>query len=239
MSNVARTQGHLDFNDAKSIQESWKKEVVLKPFDVLPRLLSGGSYGNNAQYNLNDKIGLYFNDMDLTPLMMHENYRATRPSKLNGVPSSQQKLRNLELLDIAANSISESDLVNNAIRSGEQQWSLLPFHAVTSCIIPGSAICGQVTSRINFASWLGQNSKANKYNRILQELQYHSSTKTMTNNQELRLTYLPFLTQILSKPLVEHKNDGIDDVLKILDEYYFTKEDWDNIMEFGVGPRDW
>ncbi|GMF07388.1 unnamed protein product [Ambrosiozyma monospora] len=87
MSNVARTQGHLDFNDAKSIQESWKKEVVLKPFDVLPRLLSGGSYGNNAQYNLNDKIGLYFNDMDLTPLMMHENYRATRPSKLNGVPS--------------------------------------------------------------------------------------------------------------------------------------------------------
>ncbi|ODV86724.1 hypothetical protein CANARDRAFT_185793, partial [[Candida] arabinofermentans NRRL YB-2248] len=235
MSTVSRTQKSLDYSDTKNIEKSWQKEVILKPFDITGKLLSGALYGSNPSYNLNEKINLYFNDMDFTPLMIHENYRSVRPSRLNGVPQQRQNLAHLELLQKASDSISESDLVGQMIRGGEQHWSLAPFHAVSSSILPCSYIAGGMTGRTMFSSWLGQNSKKNKYDRILQELQYHSSTKTMTNNQELRLAYIPYFIKMLTKPIIEHGADGIEEVLKLMDEYYFTKEDWDNMMEFGVG----
>ncbi|VEU23037.1 DEKNAAC104093 [Brettanomyces naardenensis] len=237
MSTVSLTQKTLDFDNSDQIQQSWKKEVALKPFDVVGRLLGSGSYGDNPMYNLNEKLNLYFNDIDLVPLMIHENYRTTQPNAAFKYPSNQQNLAQLQQLSLAADSISESDLVNQNIRSGEQQWSLLPFYGVMSTIIPGSYVCGRITGRIMFTSWLGQNSKGMKYQRVVQQLQYHSSTKTHTNNQELRLTYVPYLKDVLTKPLIEQGSSGIDEVLSVLDDYYLTKEDWDNIMEMGVGNR--
>ncbi|KAG7726831.1 hypothetical protein KL933_003114 [Ogataea haglerorum] len=237
MSTVARTQKTLNYENSEQISKTWQKEVILKPFDIVGKLLSGASYGSHARYNLSEKINLYFNDMDFTPLMIHENYRTTTPSKLNGFPANKRNLRHLELLEEASNSISESDLVNQLIRGGEQQWSLAPFHAVLSSVLPGSKVAGGMHGRIMFTSWLGQNSKKMKYDRILQDLQYHSSTKTMTNTQELRLTYIPFLINMLSDPLIKNGASGIDQVLELMDEYYLTKEDWDNLMEFGVGPK--
>ncbi|QPG74296.1 hypothetical protein FOA43_001622 [Brettanomyces nanus] len=237
MSTVARTQKTLNFQDASQIDKSWKKEVALKPFDVVGRLLSSGSYGDRAMYNINEKINLYFSDMDMIPLMMHENYRSTQPAELFNHPPGKQNLVHLKLLAEASNSISESDLINKLIRGGDQQWSLLPFYGVASTIIPGSKICGRVTSRVMFTSWLGQNSKSMKYKRVVQQLQYHSSTKTHTNNQELRLSYLPYLKEMLTTPLIEKGADGIGETLQLLDQYYLTREDWDSIMEMGVGRQ--
>lgn len=237
LSTVSRTQTKLDYSQVGDIKHTWQKQVSLKPFEIIGRLLQGSIFSPLSTVTLNDKINLFFNDFDFTPLMVHENYRTTRPSRINENPSTRQdeNLSHLELLSKAADSISLSDLVSVPIRNGEQQWSLLPFYGVMSSVLPCSYIAGSITGRINFSSWLGQNSKRLKYERLLQQLQYHSSLKTNTNNIELRISYMTFLIQRLIDPLLKKGTDGLDEVIELLDEYYFTKEDWDVIMEFGVG----
>lgn len=224
MSTVSRTQKSLNFDNLNNMQSSWEKEVSLKPFDVIGKFLSG------YQGSINEKISLYFNDMDIIPLMVHENYKMTRPNNVN----PNNKLSHLEQLSKASDLISESDLVNSKIRSGEQLWSLLPFHAILSTIYPSFEIQGQISNRINFTSWLGQNSKRMKFERIVQNLQYHTCIKTKTNNLDLRLDYIPFLKNILINPLIEKGAEGIPEILKLMDEYYLTKEDFDNILELEV-----
>ncbi|OWB76314.1 DNA binding protein [[Candida] boidinii] len=237
LSTVSRTQTKLDYSQVGDIKDTWQKQVSLKPFEIIGRLLQGSIFSPLSTVTLNDKINLFFNDFDFTPLMVHENYRNTRPSRLNENSSARQdeNLAHLELLSKAADSISLSDLVSVPIRNGEQQWSLLPFYGVMSSVLPCSYIAGSITGRINFSSWLGQNSKRLKYERLLQQLQYHSSLKTNTNNIELRVSYMTFLIQRLIDPLLKKGSDGLDEVIELLDEYYFTKEDWDVIMDFGVG----
>lgn len=221
MSTVARTQSSLNFQNLNSVQDSWEKEVSLKPFDIIPRLLSVN------RLSVNEKIGLYFNDMDIIPLMIHENYKMTKPA---GVTN----LDHLERISRAADHISESDLINSAIRGSDQQWSLLPFHAVMSTVYPAMEIAGQVTGRINFTSWLGQNSKRMKFDRIVQNLQYHTCTKTHTNSEELRQVYIPYLRDMFLGELTKNGVEGIDFVLKALDSYYLTKDDFDSMIELAV-----
>ncbi|CAH6720583.1 replication factor C subunit 1 [[Candida] jaroonii] len=226
LSTVSKTQKTLGYEQSKDFSKAWAKQVVLKPFDITGKLLSGGIYVNPS-HSLNDKIDLYFNDIDFTPLMVQENYLAT-------VPRDKSR-SHLEAVAQAADDISLSDHVNSLIRSSEQQWSLLPFHAVMSSVKPGFTVGGQITQRINFAGWLGQNSKQLKYQRILQELQYHTRLKTSTDKKELRLEYIPTLSKRLSQPFLANDDLGIAPVIDIMDEYYLTKEDWDNILDFGVG----
>lgn len=222
MSTVARTQKSLNFDNLNDMQDSWEKEVSLKPFDIIAKLLSSN------KYSINEKIQLYFNDMDIIPLMIHENYRITRPNK------GGNKLQDLIQFEKAADLISQSDGVNSKIRSAEQQWSLLPLHAILSTVYPAYQIEGQITNRINFTSWLGQNSKRMKFERIVQNLQYHTCTKTKTNNIDLRLDYIPFIKDKLLNPLVTKGSEGIPELLEFMDEYYLTKEDFDNILELQV-----
>ncbi len=132
--------------------------------------------------------------------------------------------------------ISQGDLVERKIRSSEQLWGLLPLHAVLSSVRPASKVAGQMAGRINFTTWLGQNSKMGKYYRLLQELQYHTRLSTSANKFGFRMEYMPLLKKRLLNPLVNRGSDAISDVIQLLDDYYLTKEDWDIIMEFMVGP---
>lgn len=236
LSTVSRTQKSIGTSNSADLKKAWQKQVVLKPFDIVARLFSAQIFSPYSNVTLNDKLDLFFNDFDFTPLMVHENYRSVRPARL--AESGGKILDHLKLLEKAADSISQADIVNGKIRSGEQQWSLLPFFGVMSSILPASYMYGQQTGRINFTSWLGQNSKKLKYQRLLQELQYHTSLKTSTDNRELRLSYMPFLISKLSEPLIDRAETGIDEVIDIMDGYYLTREDWDSIMEFGIGPLD-
>ncbi|KAF6063531.1 Replication factor RFC1 C terminal domain family protein [Candida albicans] len=219
LSTVSKTQKQIGANSMKEVKESWQKQVVLKPFDIAGRLLNSGIW-SDPRSSLNDKLNLYFNDFDFSPLMIQENYLITNPR----LPGKQ-----IELVATAAEDISISDTVNSLIRSGEQQWSLLPFHGIMSTVKPSYEIAGQITGRLNFSSWLGQNSKQMKYQRMLQELQYHTRVRTSTTKQELRLDYLDALWQKIVKPLCDSGEDGFDEAIETMDEYYLTKEDFDNI----------
>ncbi|CCH63041.1 hypothetical protein TBLA_0J00410 [Henningerozyma blattae CBS 6284] len=228
LSTVSKTTKSINHENILTISKEWEKQIALKPFDITSKLLSGSIYTElgSKTFTLNDKMGLYFDDFDFTPLMIQENYLSTRPSVL---PRGQS---HLEAVANAANSISEGDLVERKIRSNEQLWSLLPLHAVMSSVRPSSMVAGQMAGRINFTTWLGQNSKMNKYLRILQELQYHTRLSTSSDKTSFRLEYMPLLRRRLLKPLLDNGSDGIDEIIELMDKYYLTKEDWDYIMEF-------
>lgn len=230
LSTVSKTQKSISHNESREFSKSWQKHTVLKPFDITGKLLNGQIYNPNANHSLNDKIDLYFNDIDFTPLMIQENYISTRPVNVKSTRD------HLERVAQAADDISQSDHINSLIRSSEQQWSLLPFHAVMSSVKPSLQVAGNITQRINFAGWLGQNSKTMKYQRLLQELQYHTRLRTSTDKTELRLEYLPLLVKKMTDPLIHKGESGIDEVMDIMDHYYLTKEDWDALIDFGVGP---
>ncbi|CAL9737303.1 replication factor C subunit 1 [Monosporozyma servazzii] len=232
LSTISKTTKSIGHENIQEISKAWEKNVALKPFDITHKMFDGHIYtsiGSNT-FTLNDKIALYFDDFDFTPLMIQENYIHCKPANL---PPGKSPL---EAIADAADSISQGDLVERKIRSSEQLWSLLPLHAVLSSVRPASKVAGHMSGRINFTGWLGQNSKTNKYFRLLQELQYHMRLSTSTDKLGLRLSYLPTLKDRMLLPLVKEGTAGVDEIIKFMDDYYLTKEDWDTVMEFMVGP---
>jgi len=229
LSTVSKTQKNIDSENSKDISQAWKKNIALKPFDIIPRLLSGSNYTQNTQVPLYKKMEYYFDDHAFVPLMLQENYLNSKPRNGN------TKLKHLELVANAAESISQGDIVDRKIHSADQQWSLMPLHAIMSTVRPASFVAGSLGGRVNFTGWLGQNSKAGKYYRLLTELQYRSRLRTSTDQTEFRLEYLPLLAKKLLDPLISKGADSIPDVIEILDHYYLSKSDWDFLMEFPIG----
>ncbi|SCV05769.1 LANO_0H14774g1_1 [Lachancea nothofagi CBS 11611] len=231
LSTISTTTKKIGHENAQKIAQAWEKNIALKPFDIAHKLFDGRIYSDigSKSFPLYKKMELYFDDFDFAPLMIQENYLQTRPSVLK--PGETH----LSAVADAAESISQGDLVERKIRSSEQQWSLLPFHAIMSSVRPASAVAGQMAGRINFTSWLGQNSKTGKFFRQLQELQYHTRLSTSTDKLGLRMDYMPTMKRRLLDPLVNDGGDGISEVIQTMDDYYLSKEDWDSIMEFMIG----
>lgn len=231
LSTVSKTQKVIGSEQANVASKAWKKQTILKPFDIAGRLLNGQIYLPSAKHTLNDKIDLYFNDIDFAPLMIQENYLKTQPM------NCKSAFDHLKRVSEAADDISNSDLVNSLIRSSEQQWSLLPFHAIMSSVKPSLEVAGHLTGRLNFSAWLGQNSSGMKFQRLLQGIQYHTRLRTSTSKTELRLDYLSVLIDKITKPMIKYGEEGISEVIDVMDHYYLTREDWDYILDFGVGPN--
>lgn len=228
MSMVSKTQKVIGHENLRAIAESWKKHVLLKPFEITSTLLGGPIFSASSKSTLNDKLDLYFSDIDFAPLMLQENYLTTLPPVLS-------KKEHLKCVAGAADAISQSDSINSLIRSSEQQWSLLPFHGILSTVAPAAKVNGRITGRINFSAWLGNNSKSMKNQRLLQELQYHARLRTSAGKSELRLDYVPAMNNALTRPLIDDGEAGIALVVDTMDHYYLTKEDWDSILGMSVG----
>jgi replication factor C subunit 1 len=77
--------------------------------------------------------------------------------------------------------------------------------------------------------------------------------KVSGDKSEIRQTYIPALFPHIVKPLSEtgavsefyhfdntaltHEQSAVDEVIDRMDGYYLSKEDWDTIVELGVGDR--
>jgi replication factor C subunit 1 len=155
--------------------------------------------------------------------MVQENYIKTK--------GGGNQLEELEALALAADSISEGEVVDRFIHGSQQQWSLLPVHGVFSCVRPTYFCRNGGQGRYDFAGWLGQNSKANKNLRLLGEIQVHSRLHTSSSLREFREVYVPALFPLLYLPLVHQGKDAIARTMRIMDHYYWTKDDWDHLGE--------
>lgn len=231
----------MDFEEGKDMSQAWQKHIILKPWDIVGKILGGGLFNPAAKSTLNDKTELYFNDHEFTPLMLQENYLGTNPQRSNKF-NGQAKLKNLHTLDLvskAADSISDGDLVDRMIHGSQQQWSLMPAHAIFSFVRPASFVYGSMAGhQTRFTSWLGNNSKLGKLSRFIKEIQGHMRLRVTADRHEIRQTYLPVLFDKLVKRLQVKGKDAVPDVIELMDSYYLTKDDWDAILELGVGDAD-
>ena len=160
LSTAKLDQDAMDFDSGKDMSKSWEKHVILKPWDIVSKILGGGLFAPSSTTTLNEKIELYFNDHEFSSLMLQENYLGTNPMLSNTYSGKEKNLKMLELTDSAAESISDGDLVDRMIHGSQQQWALMPTHAVFSFVRPASFVAGsQAGNQTRFTSWLGNNSK--------------------------------------------------------------------------------
>ncbi|USW48066.1 Putative BRCT domain, AAA+ ATPase domain, ATPase, AAA-type, core, replication factor C subunit 1 [Septoria linicola] len=231
----------MSFEDGKDMSKAWEKHTVLKPWDMVGKILGGGLFNEASRTTLNEKTELYFNDHEFAPLMLQENYLGTNPQRSNvfNAEPSKKRLAALELASKAADSISDGDLVDRMIHGSQQQWSLMPTHAVFSFVRPASFVYGSMAgSQTRFTAWLGNNSKTGKLSRFIKEIQGHMRLRVTADKNEIRQTYLPMLFEKLVKRLEAEGKEAVPDIIELMDSYYLTKEDWDAILELGVGKAD-
>lgn len=166
LSTAKLDQDAMDFDSGKEMSKSWEKHVILKPWDIVSKILGGGLFAPSSTTTLNEKIELYFNDHEFSSLMLQENYLGTNPILSNTYTGKEKNLKMLKLTDSAAESISDGDLVDRMIHGSQQQWALMPTHAIFSFVRPASFVAGsQAGSQTRFTSWLGNNSKLGMRNR--------------------------------------------------------------------------
>ena len=239
ISTAKLDQTAMDFDEGKAMSKAWEKHVVLKPWDICHKLLGGGMFHPSSKATLNDKIELYFNDHEFSFLMIQENYLSTKPILATSAGSQrEQRLKELQLADQAAESISDGDLVDRMIHGSQQQWSLMPTHAVFSAVRPASFMSGMMTGQTNFTSWLGNNSKTGKLSRYVKEIQSHMRLRSSGDRHEIRQQYLPVLWSQLIKRLEVDGKECVEEVIDLMDSYFLTRDDFDYIMELGLGPQD-
>jgi len=232
-------QTTMDFDQTKAMTKAWEKHVILKPWDICQKLIAGGMFSPASNATLNDKIELYFNDHEFSFLMIQENYLRSRPAALNGrnfANPREENLKYLELVDLAAESISDGDLVDCMIHGPQQHWSLMPTHAVFSTVRPASFIAGSLGGQTTFTTWLGNNSKYGKLSRFVREIHSHMRLRSSGDHNEIRQEYMPVLWQRLVKRLEVEGREAVDEVIELMDSYYLTRDDFDSIKELAVGP---
>jgi replication factor C subunit 1 len=239
ISTAKLDQEAMDFDKGKTMSKSWEKHVILKPWDITQKILGGGMFASSSKATLNEKIELYFNDHEFSPLMLQENYLGTNPMQSLSYSGKAKNLKNLELASLAADSISDGDLVDRMIHGSQQQWSLMPTHAVFSFVRPASYVAGSTAgNQTRFTSWLGRNSSTNKLSRMIKEIQAHMRLRSSGDRHEVRQQYVPLLWTDLVQKLQKEGKDAVPQVIELMDSYYLTKDDFDAIMELGVGPMD-
>lgn len=173
-------------------------------------------------------------DTDMTPFWTQHIY----PNVINQIDirGKSQQAHALWLMSQAADSFSDSDLVQQQIR-GAQNWGLLPLYGLTATAKVG-LLAGEHNARPvqpQFPTMLGQISKGNKRARILRELAMHTSAKFSGGANGLRMDYFSLLRQRLTQPLVQRQAAGVEEVIGLLDELNMSKDDYDTLTtEFGL-----
>ena len=92
-----------------------EKYTVMTPFDVTYKMLGPYLFSQTARETLGDKMELYFHDPSFVPLFIQENYLKTTPSRIKNADGPEKALKHLELMDKAARSLSDGDLVDSLI----------------------------------------------------------------------------------------------------------------------------
>jgi replication factor C subunit 1 len=239
ISTAKLDQEAMDFDSGKRMSKNWEKHVILKPWDITQKILGGGMFAASSKATLNEKIELYFNDHEFSPLMLQENYLGTNPAQALSYSGKEKNLKMLELASQAADSISDGDLVDRMIHGSQQQWSLMPTHAVFSFVRPASFVAGSTAgNQTRFTSWLGKNSSTNKLSRLVKEIQAHMRLRSSGDRHEIRQQYIPVLWTELVQKLQKEGKDAVPAVIELMDSYFLTRDDFDAIMELGVGPMD-
>ena len=218
---------NLDTDQMKKDAEKAKKDFKLGPWDVCRKVFTESELKN---MNIHDKSSLFFHDYSIAPLFVQENYPKVVPHIANG-----NRRKTLEQLAKTAHSLADGDLVERQLRSN-QAWSLLPTQAVFSSVLPGEYMCGHLAGQIEFPSWLGNNSRKNKFNRISQELQMHMRLKISGSKTDVSSDYSYSIRNKIIKPLIKKGSEGVAESVEVMTSYDLLREDLDSLSELTTWP---
>nr|ASF90187.1 hypothetical protein SPAR06058 [Bartheletia paradoxa] len=180
----------MDFDEGKELSRVTEKNMILTPWTVMDRLFGSHLWAKTSKASLADKMELYFHDFSFMPLFVQENYLKFTPTNAANLQGQDKTLKTLELLTKAADAISDGDLVDAMIHGSQQHWSLMPLHAIHSCVRPAYSMHGmgggfQGPNATSFPLWLGMNSKHGKLQRALGEIQIRMRLKTSGDMKEI------------------------------------------------------
>ena len=222
---IRRRSRSLSYDQVRSGGLGTSKDLEMSPFEAARRLLSFEGEG----LSLSDQIDLVFQDADLVPLLVQENYVNHRPK------IAQNDAMRAQVLAKAADAISCGDLVSRQIRQ-HQNWALAPFAAVMGTVFPATYARGGrevfyagEPNFPRFTAWLGSFSSSNKQRRLLGELHTRmlSSGALECDRTALRLAYVPVLRAALSTPLAREGKEAIPAVLDLMASYCLARDDVD------------
>lgn len=74
--------------------------------------------------------------------------------------------------------------------------------------------------------------------RYVKEIQGHMRLRTSGNRDEIRQQYMPLLWEKSVRQLQDVGKESVDDVIDFMDSYFLTRDDFDAMMELGLGPMD-
>ena len=218
-----RTHKNIKFNDlnGKDQKIQGKDEIVmLTNFDAAKELLNSKSRFLPYRYLLD----LYFIDYDLIPLLIQENYLFTFSSK-----NYINKREELENISLAADLISESDIIDKKIRIN-MDWRLLADRGLLGCC----TICKLNKGFVPFPKFpeaLGKISSLNKINRETYELK---ECFKCASGDEIRRQILPVFYSYLINNILDGNIEGILDIMK---KYHITMEMFKENMTDLVGEK--
>lgn len=72
--------------------------------------------------------------------------------------------------------------------------------------------------------------------RFLKEIQAHMRLRASGDRHEIRQQYLPLLWYRLVQDLERRGKECVGEVIRLMDSYFLTKDDWDALLEIAVGP---
>lgn len=64
----------------------------------------------------------------------------------------------------------------------------------------------------------------------------HLIFRTSASRESIRLDYAPFLLQNILQPLIDDKNEGVEESLSVIKEYRLLREDIDSLAELTIWP---
>jgi replication factor C subunit 1 len=183
-------------------------------FDLALKFFEVASESNSVF----DRMDYFFQDSDMMPLFVAENYTATMVAK-STAPGS------LATLADAAEAVSDGDIANRMVRSG-QRWDLMPVVSVLSCVLPGQLMSGGLSARLAFPSYLGNMSKTTKNVRITREIELRvkAAGTSSASVRGFRLDYMPLLAVAMATPLIQSGAAAIPDVMYVTHVEFF--ENW-------------
>jgi len=270
--NQKAASADLSYRDLKERESHINKDAILRVsmFDATKMIVEGrrglsSSSSSSSLTPVNAKLetdSLYkrseafFVDYSLIGLLVHQNYIKVivpqfQDTKRHG--QMEEELQCIERLQLATESMSDFAVAENAVRSGDQLWGLLPLCSMLA-VKTGHHIGGESGGFLpgfpEFSSWLGKNSSRGRKARLLSELSHHMNYKISADSTDLRLGYLPALRHKFSDLLLKkaartgggegdsHDGPRVTEAIELMDEYGLDRDDlFENIDEFTLQAK--
>jgi replication factor C subunit 1 len=246
------SQQNLTYRSLKERERAINKDEILRVslFDAAKLIMEGRTGLQQADSKANvdsfmKRNDAFFVDYSITGLLVEQNFPKIMQSqylrqKQNQDPHEEQQL--LERMYKASESMSDYNLIENEIRGGDQNWSLLPTSAMLTVKCgyhAGGENGGFLPGFPEFTAWMGKNSTTNKNFRLLSELNHHMNYKVSANALELRQTYIPMLRDRIMKLLKKSDEESLKEAIALMDEYGLNREDIAEKMDaFLLGKKD-